>query len=354
MPRASRPTILDVARRAGVSASTASRALNPSQPHPVSAVVCERVREAARELDYHPSAAARMLLSGYAPLIGAIVHDVVNAYFAEVLRAVEDAAASREHMVVICNSDRSPEKELRYVRLLREQGVAGMLLTAGSLRDAGYEREMGRQVACMRRLGIGVVSLTARPTPMPTVRIDNVAAARTATEHVLGLGHRRVAFLAGHPQLATAQDRSEGYRQALAANGLAVDGTLVVWSPGFTREAGARATRSLLDAGAQFTAIVCSNDEMAAGAQLALFERDLRVPFDVSLVGIDDLPSAEYMSPPLTTVRVPLRELGERSVEMLLRYQGRGWRASSPDHVVLPTPLVVRQSAVAPRALMAA
>jgi LacI family transcriptional regulator len=351
---ARRPTLFDVARLSGVSPGTASRALNPNRPHPVSAAVERRVREVARQLDYHPSAAGRVLLGGYAPLIGAIVHDVVNSYVAEIVRAIEDAAARQGHMVVICNSDRSPEKELQYVRLLRELGVAGVIFTASNLSDPSYEQELGRQVSRMRRIGMGVVSLTTRRTPMPTVRFDNVEAALMATNAVLAEGHRRVAMLAGQEMLWTAQQRVDGYRSAMQTAGVPLDESLVTWNPGFTREAGARATRGLLDRGAVFTAIVCSNDEMAAGAQLALFENGLRVPDDVSLVGIDDLPPAAYMSPPLTTVHAPLKELGEKSVELLMKYRGRGWRPSAPEDIVLPTTLVRRQSIAQPRLEVAA
>lgn len=327
--RRRRATIHDVARYAGVSPATVSRVLNHSS-HPVSEQGRRCVLAAARKLAYIPNLLARSLLTQETAAIGVLIPDVSNPYYAEVLRGIEDAVVPAGRTVILCNTDRQPEKQRLYLRALMERRVDGIIVAGGTF---------GRADTAITGRHLPVVIIGRHRARLPSVRIDNVAAAVMATAHLLGLGHRRIACLAGPSVSLTAADRVEGYRRALQAAGVAPTPDLVI-EAGFTPAGALAAVRRLLALDPPPTAIVASNDQVAIGAIRALHEAGVWVPEDVSVMGFDDTPLASYTMPSLTTVAVPTHGLGRTAVELLDSLM-RGKAASS---VVLPCTLRVRES----------
>lgn len=309
--------ISEVATAAGVSPATVSRVLNPRNSHPVGAETRARVLKAAQAVDFRPNELARGLRSRRARTISLIVHDVRDPYFNECARGASDAALEAGYLTVICNTDRDPATELRYVRMLRESRVSGILFIGGGLENSGYRKDVGTEVAAIRGYGGDVVALGPRPDRWPAEVPDNKGGARLATAHLIELGHTGIACIDGPPGLFTSRERLTGYREALEEAGIGFDPDLVLTGH-FHPEGGARATAALLRVGKKFTAVFATNDAMAIGCLQVLTESGLRVPEDVSLVGFDDIPVMRWLAPPLTTIGVPMRELGAAGVRRLL------------------------------------
>jgi LacI family transcriptional regulator len=338
-------SITEVARRAGVSIATASRVVSASD-YPVSAATRERVLEAARELDYVPNALARGLLKSRVPVVGVIVHDITDPYFAEVVRGVEDAATGSGYLVITCSSERDAGREREYIRLLRSMQAAAVVFAGSGLDDPGANEEIARHLAAMRADGAAVVHLSPHADGEPDVGVDNAAGIEAMVAALVDLGHRRIAFLAGPRTLFVARDRLRGYRRGLAAAGIAFDPALVLHG-GFDREAGAAGADALLAGAAPFTALCCANDLLALGALARLAELGVAVPADVSVAGFDDISVAAITAPSLSTVRLPLRELGRRG--FLHADTALAGRIATPE--TLPTTLVLRASTGAPPAV---
>ncbi len=310
-------TIADVARKARVSIATASRVVNNSD-HPVSAATRRRVLKVVAEMGVAPSEVARALATRQSCMVGVIVGDTNDPYFSAIVRGIEDVARENGYIVIVCNSDRIPDVELTYVRTLLNYRVSGLIFAGGGLTDENYLSAMRALVAEMERRNVGVVALSEHLFPAHEVTIDNRAAVRDGTDYLIQCGHRRIGMLTGPAGLNTTRLRTEGYRQAIESAGIQFDPTLVI--PGdFRFQGGIRAAEQLLATNPFPTAIMSSNDEMAIGAMVALKQRGLRIPADISLVGLDDILSTQYVDPPLTTVRVPLYEMGTRGMRQLLR-----------------------------------
>jgi LacI family transcriptional regulator len=338
-------SITEVARRAGVSIATASRVVR-SADYPVSPATRERVLTAAAELDYVPNALARGLLESRIPVVGVIVHDITDPYFAEVVRGVEDAAAAGGHLVITCSSERDPDRERSYVRLLRSMRAAAVMFAGSGLDDPAYTEELGRHLDAMAAYGAAVVHLSPHAFGEPEVGVDNASGIAAMVAALVALGHRRIAFLAGPPNLLVARARLAGYRRGLAEAGLEVDERLVVPSA-FDRDGGAAAVDALLAGEAPFTAICCANDLLALGALARLAGRGIAVPDDVSVAGFDDISIAALTAPSLSTVRLPLREMGRRGYAAAERLMAG--QPAVPE--TLPTEVVLRESTGAPAAV---
>jgi LacI family transcriptional regulator, galactose operon repressor len=335
-------SITEVARLAGVSTATASRVVSSSD-YPVSPATRERVLEAARTLDYVPNALARGLLKSRVPVVGVIVHDITDPYFAEVVRGVEDAASVDGYLVITCSSERDAERERAYVRLLRSMRAAAVVFAGSGLDDPELNAEIDRHLAAMRADGAVVVHLSPHTGGEPDVGVDNAGGIATLVGALAGLGHRRIAFLAGPAPLYVARARLDGYRRGLAAAGIEPDPRLVVHT-GFDRAGGALGVDTLLAGDAPFTAIGCANDLLALGALERLAELGIDVPGAVSVAGFDDIAIAAMTAPALSTVRLPLRELGRRG----FAHAGRMLAGDAMAPEVLPTELVLRGSTGAP------
>lgn len=320
-------SLADISRRAGVSIATASRVLNGSS-HPVSESTRGRVLHAAEELGYRPSELARALVKRTSRIIGVIVGDIVDPYFAEIARGVEDVAARRGHLTMVCNADRRPAAELAHLDVLRDYHAAGVVFAGSGYEDAQEAAALAAAVEGVQARGATVVALAARDLPCPSVLVDNRAAARDATEHLLALGHRRIAFVEGPAGLHTSAQRLEGFQAAMAAAGAEP----VRLPGGFEYEAGDAAAERLLAAAALPDAVLAVNDEVAVGLLTGLRRRGVDVPGEISLAGIDDTRPARLVD--LTSVCLPLRELGERAARVVL--------AGGGGDVVLPHRLIVR------------
>ncbi len=328
-------TLRDVARRAGVSIATVSYVLNGTRS--VSPEVEARVREAVRALQYRPNRLARGLRRKRTHVIGLVVPDSANPFFAEIARGMEDLSFAHDHSVILCNSDGDPAKEQRYLGVLIEQQVDGIALVSAHATPAHLS--MLRQ----RRIPFVVVDRDLPGLEADCVLADNFQGGYLATRHLLERGHRRIACIAGPSELTPSADRVRGYRRALEEAGIR---PREVWVQrgDFRAESGYEAARFFLSLPAKVrpTAIFACNDLMAIGAMRAIGEAGLSIPDDIALVGFDDILLASYVIPPLTTVAQPTYEMGRIAGDLLLRRLGEPDRP--PARLILPVRLVVRQS----------
>jgi LacI family transcriptional regulator, galactose operon repressor len=325
-------SLADISRRAGVSIATASRALNGSS-HPVSDATRDRVLAAADELGYRPSELARALVKRTSRIIGVIVGDIVDPYFAEIARGVEDVAARVGHLTMVCNADRRPAAELAHLGVLLDYHAAGVVFAGSGYEHAQEAHALRDAVEALKAGGSAVVALAARDFDCPSVLVDNRGAAREATEHLLELGHRRIAFVEGPPGLHTSAHRLEGFEAAMAAAGAEP----VRLAGGFEYEAGDAAAATLLAGGELPDAVLAVNDEVAIGLLTGLRRAGVDVPGRLSVAGIDDTRPARLVD--LTSVSLPLHELGERAARVILE--------GADGDVVLPHRLVARGTTAA-------
>lgn len=329
-----RPTMKDVAERAGVALSTVSYVLNDSGP--VAADRRARVLEAVRALGYLPNESARNLKRRTVATIGLVVPDLVNQYFAMIAEGVEQAASEKDVLVVFCTPEATGDGESWNSRLLRSQRLDGLIYLSGA------ETRMDALVELTR---VGPVVLVDEKLPgfgLPCVVSQNRRGAREVAAHLTSLGHERLAVLSGPLELWTAEQRLSGYREAIAAAGLDPDAVPLLVGD-YRMASGERLAAEILSRPAHErpTALICGNDQMAIGALAYCRRAGLRVPEDVSVVGFDDLPLASLLTPSLTTVRQPARELGMEAVKLLLGLvEGAAPSTPSPS----PVSLKIRES----------
>ncbi len=328
-------TIRDVAARAGVSTTTVSHVINESRV--VSEATAWRVRRAMKALNYQPNAVARSLRRKSTHTLGLILPDSSNPFFAEVARGIEDFAFRQGYTVLFGSSDADLEKERAYVRAFIEKQVDGMIFVA-----AGESTKQIQQLLA-ERLPLVIVDREFKHLVADYVVADNRSGGVQATQHLIGLGHRRIACITGPSKVTPSAERVTGYRQALKAHSLAFNPSLVQWGD-FTAASGFRATQELLRRKSKApTAIFACNDMMALGALGAIHAAGLHVPDDVSLVGFDDITLACYATPPLTTIQQPKYEMGQIAARIVLeRIQGAG--GGLPQQHLLATRLIIRES----------
>jgi LacI family transcriptional regulator len=331
-------SITEVAKLAGVSTATASRVVGEVD-YPVSETTRERVLAAARQLDYVPNALARGLLKSTVPIVGVIVHDITDPYFNEVVRGVEDAANDAGYLVITCSSDLDPARQNSYARLLRSLRAGAVIFAGSGIADGEAQAELVRHVAGIRANGSAVVHLSAHAGGPPDVGVDNVGGIAAIVAALVELGHTRIAFLAGPETLLVARDRLAGYERGMAAADLDIDARLIV-NGGFDRAGGAAGVDELMARGVEFSAIACANDLLALGALQRLAELGRKVPRDVSVAGFDDISVAALTAPHLSTVRLPLREMGRRGFNAAMRMLNG--EAVAPE--TLATEVVLRDS----------
>lgn len=329
--------IRDVAAAAGVSVATVSRVLNPELGYPIKDETRARVLDAIDRLGYRPNDLARALQQRSTRAIGLVIPDISNPYYPDLVRGCEDVASARGYRVVLCNTDRSAEKTGQYLDTLVSQRVDGIIVAGGGDASAWSPEVLDRY-----RMKIVVVG--RHDVAYPSVRVDNEAAARAATEHLLGLGHRHIAFIAGPLDSNTVVDRLAGHRAALRERGLDASGALIQEGT-FAESSGYDAVAPLLGAEPRPTAVIAANDRMAFGALAALTDHGLRVPDDMSVVGFDDTTLASYTRPALTSVSIPTYEIGATAMSALL-----DWRDddSRPADAHIGSHLVVRDSSGPP------
>jgi LacI family transcriptional regulator len=330
-------TIRDVARAAGVSIATASRALNQSSL--VAAGTRATVRAAADRLHYSPHAGARSLITSRTHTIGVLLPDLYGEFFSEVIRGIDQRVQQGGYHCLISSARHGGPSLEAALRAMRGR-VDGVVLMSPE-----FTGELSRRTL---PAGFPVVLLNSAPTqlPHPSLTIANFEGARAMVRHLAGLGHRRIALIRGAAGNFDAEERRRGYRAALAEAGLPPAPALEI--PGdFSETAGVAGARALLELPEPPTAIFAANDGMAIGALFALRDAGRRVPEDIAIGGFDDIPMARYVEPSLTSVHVDISALGERAATRLLALlEGR----PEPDirRETLPTTLVVRRSCGAP------
>lgn len=329
-------TLADVAARAGVSTATVSRVLNGN--YPVSAVTKERVHRALGELDYVVNGPARALAAATSEVIGVIVDDMADPFFAIQASGAQWEAAGADLLAVVCNTAGSPSDEVKYLSMLLRQRVRGVVLTGGTREEPEHLKAIAKLVGQALSAGTKVV-MCGRPAPpgvdVPCVAFDDEGGARALTRHVITMGHKRIAYVAGPAGHSTTTARLTGHRSALAEHGLRMS---AVVHGDFSRESGFNAAMDLIGTGT--TAIIAGNDLMAFGVTAALRQRGIRVPQDISVAGFDDLPSAADVVPALTTVRLPLEQGARRAGRIASGVDG----VTGPATLWMPAELMVRES----------
>jgi LacI family transcriptional regulator len=309
MPGRRKATLGAVARKAGVSLSTASRVLSGSAHH-VAPITRERVLRAARSVGYAPAAVARATKRRHPTLIGLIVGDIGDPYFGEMARACEDAARRHGYMTMAASSDHDPAKELEQLRLFLAQDAAGVILAS-----SGGERttpDLDAEVSAALKADVRLISIGTSPFPLPVVRVDTEAASAELTSYLISLGHRRIVFFAGPGDMTTALHREAGYRTAMEAAGYPAE----TRACGATAADGAAAAMALLAEGALPDAILCFNDEAASGVLIALDDAHVAVPERVSLAGMGNSASARLAG--IATVDLASSETVARAVDRIL------------------------------------
>lgn len=328
-----RITLEDVARRAGVSKATASRVLSGSRDR-VSDSLAERVLAATRELDYVPNPHAQALATSASPMVAVVVHDVSDPYFSEIARGALGVAAREDRLVVICNTFRDPDREIAYVSEMRAQRIHAILVAGSSTLGLEMGGRLAKELAAFRDEG-GRVAMMLSGQGHPSVEPDNRGGGAQAARHLLELGHVEMGVVAGPAHLRSMSERLAGFRQGLDEVG--VPPPTVVHTD-FTREGGWEAAERLVEASPSLTAVFALNDLQAVGAMRCLASRRMQVPGDVSVVGFDDIPLAADLDPGLTTIRVPMEEMGARAMELLLAADGE------EEPHIFETQLIVRGS----------
>jgi LacI family transcriptional regulator len=328
------PTISDVAERAGVSPATVSRVIHGSRN--VRRSTRERVERAIEELGYVPSAVAQSLRSKRTRSLALVVPDITNTFWTTVVRGVEDVAQRHGYSVLLCNTDENLAKQLDYLDFVIRQQVDGVII-------APYDSDSGH-LDKLRQRDIPTVIIDRRIEgwEVDSVASDSVSGSRALVQHLISLGHRRIAMISGPAITSTAEDRVAGYRLALTEAGIAVDARLIQRGE-FRSSSGKALLGQVLDEDPPPTAIFAANNALAIGAIDVLEERGLRVPQDIALVCFDDLPNTSLIFPFLTVVAQPVYDMGVNAAQLLLS-RIHSEVSLQPRHVTLPVRLVVRHS----------
>jgi LacI family transcriptional regulator len=322
-------TVKQIAEMAGVSVNTVSRALN-GKPD-VNENTRQRVLEVAKKLGYVPNRSALSLKKQKTHIVGVIIEDNANPFWAEVLKGVESAAKSKGYHVILVNTSRNYEDEIEGIRMMLERRVDGILIAPNQKKyDDLFELKklgvpfviMGRHIKEFEELGI------------PMVYSDEISGGYRATKHLIERGCKRIAFIGAQPYNTASKERCEGYKKALKEAGLEIN-TKLIKTGGIEIEGGYKSVKELVENGIQFDGIFAYNDLMAFGVLKALKELNLKVPEDVKVVGYDDIPYSSIITPSLTTMRIKKQEMGKEAFEILFDHKRK---------IVLETELVERES----------
>jgi LacI family transcriptional regulator len=325
--------MIDIARHAGVSKSTVSLVLQASPL--VKAETRDKVMETIDRLGYVYNRGAANLRSARSNIVGMVINDLANPFFAELAVGIESVFHTAGYIPFIANTIENPKRQSEVLRSMSEHDIAGLIICpARGTRPADIE--------AMANLGVPTVLAMRRLAgrKFSSVTPDNLRGARRATEHLIGLGHKRIAFFGGYSDMIAQNDRCGGYQAALVAAGVAIDSDLIIEGPP-NRECGLNAIGLVLDRADPPTAALCFNDVVAFGVLSGLERRGLAAGRDFALVGFDDVAEARHTNPPLTTVHVDTASLGERAAHQMLRMIHGDTR---PEEFVSEVDLVVRAS----------
>ena len=324
-------SIKDVARQANVSISTVSHVVNRTRF--VSDKVRQDVEAAIRALDYVPSAVARSLKSNTTKTLGMLIPNCSNPYFAEIVRSVEDHCFASGYTLILCNTDDEPHRQSVYLQVLAEKRVDGLIIIS-----TGEDSDLLQLLEGLTTPTV-LLDREVSHSHCDLVETAHAQGAQMATEHLLQLGHRRIACIGGPADLSSSSQRIQGWRNALEKANLSAD---LLWHSDFSSQGGFAAMQAVLQSPQPPSAVFICNDLMGIGALSAAHEAGVRVPQDLSLVGFDDIELARFTSPPLTTIVQPKQQIGMLAVDMLLeRIQGG---RTDTKQVLLQPALTVRAS----------
>jgi LacI family transcriptional regulator len=328
------PNIRDVAKLAGVAPITVSRVVNGADS--VTEDTRQRVQQAIDQLHYVPNSLARSLRSRQSHTIALIVSDITNPFWTTVARGVEDTAAENDYRTILCNTDENPAKETNYLNLLVGRRVDGIIVAPAT-------REKKR-LALLKQVQVSCVLIDRRVEGFKADLVygDSRTGARLLLDHLIELGHRRIALINGPSTISTAQDRADGYRESLEQHGLNIDESLIFQGE-FKQESGYRLVKQALVCNPRPTAIFAANNFIALGVLQALQEANLRVPEDIALVCIDDIPYLSAIDPFLTVAAQPAYEMGESAARLLVERLTTN-RTGKMREVVLAPQLIIRRS----------
>ncbi|HEX2864435.1 MAG TPA: substrate-binding domain-containing protein [Deinococcales bacterium] len=330
-------TLNDVARLAGVSPSTVSRILNGTAN-----VTPERrtsVEDAIQRLGFRPNLMAQSLARGRSMSIGVLTQDISSPFYGATLSGIEEGLIDGPYHPVFISGHWREAEESAALDVLLSRHVDGLIVLGGHTPDEHL-------IEVSERLPLVAVGRRVEGLEDRCLYIDNVLGSYRGTRHLIDLGHRRIAYIAGRPEHRDALDRLAGYRKALAEAGIPEDPDLIAQGD-FLEQSGLLAMSALLSRSALFSAIVAANDQMAYGARLGLYRMGIRVPDDISIVGYDDLPGSAFATPPLTTVRQPTHEMGLAAARMIVSILGGN---ETPRRPAFEAELIVRESTALNRA----
>ena len=333
----------DVANAVGVHVSTVSRALNPQTRHLITDEIADRILEASKQLNYRPNPAAYSLRTNRTMTVGVVVPDITNSIFPPMIRGIEDVLSPPGYAALVVNTDLKRKREAAAIAALSARGVDGLVVASAEREDA--------VLAALDRQGTPVVTVNRRTddASVSSVINDEVEGVRRMLEHLVQLGHKRIATIAGNQKVSTGQRRYDAFLRNTVDMGLQIDPEQIVFAKAFLESEGERCMEQLLANDGGFTAVLCANDRLAIGAVAALRRNGLSCPRDVSVTGINDMAMVDCIDPPLTTVRVQHYKVGQAAGQLLLDRMNAGDGSLRPQHLVLPVEVVVRASTAAPR-----
>ncbi|QNG59914.1 substrate-binding domain-containing protein [Bacillus sp. PAMC26568] len=303
-------TIKDVAKKANVSIATVSRILNNQKGY--SEKTKRKVLEAIEELDYHPNAIARGLINKKTSTIGVLFPALSSMLVTELLAGIEKAAHLHGSSVIVCHTESNGSKTMKYLQLLNEKRVDGIIFTSEVLKEEYYE--------FIQKMNIPLVLLSteSRAYSVPYVKVDDRHAAYSATQYLIKNGHTRIGMISGNRNdLIAGKPRIEGFKNALMDHGLPIQDSQIVYSEGFTLADGMDGLKKLRNQAPGVTAVFTASDEIAFGAISAAFQMGVKIPEDLSIIGYDNLKIAEMSIPPLTSLAQPFYEMGEKAARMI-------------------------------------
>lgn len=339
-----RVKLIDVAQAAGVHPGTASRALNPATRDQVSRETSRRVARAAERLAYVPNAVARGLRTSRSFIVAMIVPDVTNPLFPPMVRAAEQVLSRAGYTLVLTDTDNDAATERRQIELLRARGADGFIVATARWNDPLLDELADAHIPAV------LLNRNTASARLPYVGADDRTGITMAIDHLARLGHRQIAYVAGPQDTSTGRERAAAFRQAIRSHGLPISRSQVRVCAAYTEAAGAMVARSLIRSGHDCTAILAGNDLIAFGVLSELTRAGISCPEQMSLIGFNDLPLVDKLTPPLTTVRVPLAAMGGLAAQILLTEidgtSGNGVIAQS----LLGAELVIRGTTAAPSA----
>lgn len=329
------PTIKDVAKKANVSTATVSRILNSLQGY--SEETKKKVMDAIKELGYHPNAVARGLINKRTQTIGVLFPCVSNMYSSAILDGIEETAHSLDWSVIVCNTDSNGKRTKKYLQVLKEKRVDGVIFTSEVLNKDYYE------MISEMNIPIVLVSTISYKYPLPYVKVDDRHAAYSATEYLINKGHKNIAMLSGTKDDPIAgTPRVDGFLQAVNDNGIPQSSTPVFYGNGFSFKEGVDCLPKIIDQYPETTAVFAASDDMAVGVLSAAYKLGIRVPEELSVMGFDNTKIAEMAVPPLTTVAQPLLEMGKTAADMLFYLINAGKK--NLESRIVPHEIVERAS----------